>query len=440
VDFVKLKSICEFDKGSIGLAKAEPGVYPLVTTGAKRKSCNTYQFDAKAVCIPLVSSTGHGHASLNNVHYQEGKFALGTILVALTSKDNHKLDIQFLHLYLSQLKDLVLVPLMGGAANVTLSVKKIQEVEILLPSIERQREIVKRFKSIVIEEDELKVELTHQQTLLKTLRKQILQEAIEGKLTACWREKNRDMVPASELLKRIAAEKLELVKNKKIKRQKSLPLVTDEEKTFELPNGWDWCRFQDVAEICSNLVNPYDYYDLPHIAPNHIEKNTGKLLPFQSAREDKIISGKHIFYAGQLLYSKVRPQLNKVAFAPTNGLCSADMYPIEAYIEPSYLQKVMLSQYFLNQVNKFDNRVKMPKINQNQLNSLIIPCPSIVEQKAISNKVDLLFALCDKLAAQIIQNQANAELLMQMVIREAFSHNNEVTPPSVIKTKAANHA
>ena len=119
MQFVKLKELCEFEKGSTGLAKAEPGDYPLVTTGAERKSCNTYQFDTKAVCIPLVSSTGHGHASLKNVHYQEGKFALGSILVALTSKESHRLDIQFLHLYLSQLKDQVLVPLMSGAATVS---------------------------------------------------------------------------------------------------------------------------------------------------------------------------------------------------------------------------------------------------------------------------------------------------------------------------------
>ena len=87
-------------KVSTGLAKAEPGDYPLVTTGAERQKLqHTYQFDTKAVCIPLVSSTGHGHASLKNVHYQEGKFALGSILVALTSKESHRLDIQFLFIY-----------------------------------------------------------------------------------------------------------------------------------------------------------------------------------------------------------------------------------------------------------------------------------------------------------------------------------------------------
>ncbi len=120
---VFLKDVCNFEKGQVGLAKAQSGSYPLVTTSAERKFCKTYQFDTEAVCIPLVSSTGHGHASLKNIHYQEGKFALGSILVALTAKDKAVLNIQFLHLYLSQLKDEILVPLMSGAANVALSVK-----------------------------------------------------------------------------------------------------------------------------------------------------------------------------------------------------------------------------------------------------------------------------------------------------------------------------
>ena len=115
---VFLKDMCHFEKGATGLAKAIPGDYPLVATGVKQRSSDNFQFDTRAVCIPLISSTGHGHASLKNVHYQEGKFALGTILVALTAKNDAVLDIQYLHLYLSELKNQILVPLMSGAANV----------------------------------------------------------------------------------------------------------------------------------------------------------------------------------------------------------------------------------------------------------------------------------------------------------------------------------
>jgi type I restriction enzyme S subunit len=76
---VKLSDICNFVKGETGIAKADAGEYPLVVTGKERKTCDSFQLDCKAVCIPLVSSSGHGKASLNYVHYQEGKFALGSI-------------------------------------------------------------------------------------------------------------------------------------------------------------------------------------------------------------------------------------------------------------------------------------------------------------------------------------------------------------------------
>ena len=324
---------------------------------------------------------------------------------------------------------LSLLNIARGAATKRVQPKELLELKIPLPSLEEQQKIVAHFKSIETEDGELKDELTHQQTLLKKLRQQILQEAIEGKLTADWRAQNPDVEPASELLARIQAEKQQLIKDKKIKKQKPLPAISEEEKPFALPKGWVWCRFQKIAEIASNLVNPYDYYDFPHIAPNNIKKDTGKLLPYNTARDDEIISSKHLFSKGQLLYSKVRPQLNKVVFAPCEGLCSADMYPIDSYINSSYLQKIMLSGFFLNEVNKFDNRVKMPKINQNQLNSIIVPVAPLPEQKAIVAKVEKLLALCDQLETQITHNQNHANALMQAVLKEAFTQTTEQTKP-----------
>ena len=307
-----------------------------------------------------------------------------------------------------------------GGIKTEIKPKHILPLEIELPNIKEQKEIVSHFKSIETEDEVLKQEIIHQQSLLKKLRQQILQEAIEGKLTKDWRTENPNVEPASELLKRIKAEKEQLIKAKKIKKQKPLPPISDEEKPFELPESWVWCRFKDVAKIASNLVDPFHYYDLPHIAPNNIEKNTGKLLDYKTAREDEIISGKHLFFSGQLLYSKVRPKLNKVAFAPCKGLCSADMYPIEPYIISSFHQKIMLSEFFLKAVDKFDNRVKMPKINQNQLNSIIVPVAPLTEQKAIVEKVENLFAICDKLEKEINENKIYSEQLMQAVLREAF--------------------
>jgi hypothetical protein len=75
--YVQLGDICNIVKGEIGITKAIPGDFPMVTTGEFSKSHNKFQLDTKAVLIPLVSATGHGHASIKRIQYQEGKFAFG---------------------------------------------------------------------------------------------------------------------------------------------------------------------------------------------------------------------------------------------------------------------------------------------------------------------------------------------------------------------------
>lgn len=446
MQFVKLKALCEFEKGSTGLAKAEPGDYPLVTTGVERKSCNGYQFDTKAVCIPLVSSTGHGHASLKNVHYQEGKFALGSILVALTSKDDNRLDIQFLHLYLSQLKDQVLVPLMSGAANVALSVKKIQDIEIPLPSIERQREIVERFKSIVSEEDELKSELTHQQTLLKKLRQQILQEAIEGKLTADWRAQNPDVEPASELLKRIAAEKAQLVKERKIKAQKPLPPITDEEMPFELPQAWKWCRLATIASVgtgATPLTSDPSYYGGRINWMTSADTGQRYVTTTKARITEKAIleTNCKVYPPGTLVVAmygqgKTRGQITELKIeAATNQACAA--ISVHCFTE-SFNQFVKM--HFLkiyDEIRELARGGAQPNLNMEKIKSSIIALPPLDEQQAIVTKVGKLLALCDQLEAQITQNQTHAEQLMQVVLKEAFAHNSEAETEAQNSTVSA---
>ena len=115
----------------------------MVVTTTERKSCNEYQFDCPAVCIPLVSSRGHGIASLNHVYYQEGKFALGNILCAVIPKNKDFLNTKYLYYYFELNKDYLLVPLMKGGANVSLHIPDIEKVKVPLPPIEEQEKIVK---------------------------------------------------------------------------------------------------------------------------------------------------------------------------------------------------------------------------------------------------------------------------------------------------------
>ena len=138
----RLGDICYFTKGISPTLNTEPGEYPLVVTAAYRRSASTYQLEGPAVCIPLISSTGHGDAALHRVHYQEGRFALANLLVALTPKIDGIYEPKYLyHLFMTK-KDQLFVPLMQGTANVSLKIQDIASVEIPLPPLEEQRRIV----------------------------------------------------------------------------------------------------------------------------------------------------------------------------------------------------------------------------------------------------------------------------------------------------------
>lgn len=136
--------------------KAIPGEYPLVVTGEVPRSSAEYQFDCEAVCIPLVSSTGHGHASIHRLHYQSGKFALANIMVALKPKPNAPVNMQFLHLYLTARKDELLVSLMAGTSNVSLRMPDLARVQIQLPDVAEQERVAKGITAGLAKLDEAK--------------------------------------------------------------------------------------------------------------------------------------------------------------------------------------------------------------------------------------------------------------------------------------------
>jgi type I restriction enzyme, S subunit len=177
-----LGEVCRIEKGNIGILKATQGDYPLVVLGAERRTHNEYQFDGDAVVIPLVSSTGHGDRNMKRIHFQTGKFSVGSILCAVMPLDSSTLSAEFLYRFLDLNKEQELVSRMKGMANVSLSIKSIAEVEIPIPPIQIQQEIVNSFKYLETQTNSLSSEQALQLDLLKKLRQQILQDAVQGKL------------------------------------------------------------------------------------------------------------------------------------------------------------------------------------------------------------------------------------------------------------------
>ncbi|KAF6688865.1 N-6 DNA methylase [Pseudomonas sp. EKM23D] len=135
--------ICEVYRGQNSNMSSAPGEFPLVVPAVERKTSLNYTFEFKAICIPLVSSSGHGKADIKRLHYQEGKFALADTMCCLKLKDTAAVEPRYVYEYLARYKDELLVPMMGGATNVTLNENDIKKILVPIPSIDEQRRIVR---------------------------------------------------------------------------------------------------------------------------------------------------------------------------------------------------------------------------------------------------------------------------------------------------------
>ena len=258
--------------------------------------------------------------------------------------------------------------------------------------------------------------LTTRPDQIKALRQTILNLAVRGKLVP--QDPNDE--PASELLKRIAKDFSRQVAEGKLNKPKPVKPLSTKEGLFSLPPGWAEARFNEVAAIQSNLVDPKRYTALPHIAPDNIESWTARLLSYVSVGEAGVHSGKHLFSAGAILYSKIRPNLAKVAKVNFDGLCSADMYPIHPLIDRDFLVKFMITKDFVAQAVKEDNRVAMPKINQSALSDIVVLVPPLAEQHRIVARVDELMALCDQLKASVTKGNDSRRQLLEALLGEVI--------------------
>ncbi len=186
------------------------------------------------------------------------------------------------------------------------------------------------------------------------------------------------------------------------------------------PHNWQYKNLLDVADIDTVMVSDYEKYaDYPHIGIDSIEKNTGRLFGYRTIAEDGVISGKYLFTARHIIYSKIRPNLNKVALPDFDGLCSADAYPIlpkENVCLRIYLGYVMRSEFFLDYILPFSRRANMPKVNKEQLSGFNLPVPDIELQRQFAAFVEQT----DKSKLAIQESLAKMEMLKKSLMQQYF--------------------
>lgn len=305
----------------------------------------------------------------------------------------HNMEIEYLNYYLQSLDDRKMMKhLYKGLRNI-IPMQAFMSSYIPVPPLEEQQSMVSYLDKATAEIDKAIAQQQHMIDLLNERKQIIIQHAVTKGL-----DENVEM------------------------KDSGVEWIGD------IPAHWDIKKFKTIACVKSNLVHPKEYQSYPQVSPDNIEKNNGAIKGVTSVYEAGVISDNHLFYKGQILYSKIRPTLNKVAIAPYDGLCSADMYPIETTLDTDFLQIQMLSDLFVNQVAMVVmDRVKMPKINKDELGQILVVCPPFQQQRQIVASVKKASSVIDQM---IKHTEALLSLLQerkQIIISEVVTGKIKVS-------------
>lgn len=460
-----LAEVASISKGKTGIKDALPGPYPLVVTAETRSSADHFDFEGPAVMIPMVSSTGHGDASLKRIHFQDGQYAVGSILAVVHPKDSSVLSARYLHAYLSAFKDELLVSRMVGTANVSLTVAKIGDVPVPLLPIQGQHEIaelmalcdrleaeqadaagaharlVKTLLGALTQSTDAADFATNWQRLAKhfdtlftteasidALKQTVLQLAVMGKLVP--QDPNDES--ASELLKRIGAKRALMESDGVCKKSKPLPPVNDHERHHAIPAPWEYVRLQ---EVCLTIT------DGTHQTPKYTESgrpflSAQNVKPFRFMPESFRYVSEEDYQGyvkttkpefGDVLLTRVGAMIGEAAvidkrmdFAIYVSL--ALLKPCRPFVSPEFITLWLNSPFGTHSAirDTLGRGVSAGNLNLGMIRAFALPLPPVDEQQRIVSKAHELMALCDNLKADLATARQRQATLADALIGTAL--------------------
>ena len=337
--------------------------------------------------------------------FKEGLYWVNNHAHCIDSPD--KLLLEYLCFYINAIS---LEKYVTGSAQPKMTQANMNSILIPLPPYNEQKRLSQHLDEIMAMVDRIEIGKIESIELISKAKSKILDLAIRGQLVP----QDPDDEPASVLLERIRAEKEELIKQGKLKRNKKESVIfrgednsyylrsgelteSLEDWAFEgLPDSWSVCC---LGELCDygNCIN-VDTVDIAESAwmldLEDIEKDSGVVLQKVRKAERNAASTKHWFHKGQVLYSKLRPYLNKVVLADEDGYCTSEILPLEfeRNIIPQYARYYLMSPTFLRYANKCSYGVKMPRLGAADGTKAIIPVPPLEEQKRIVIAIEQTFS------------------------------------------------
>ena len=349
--------------------------------------------------------------------YQGEEDVVATIHYSSYEFDEDKIDIDFLTNFLKSLEfKKALKEQVPGGIKTEIKPKHILPLIVEIPTdIKEQKRIVKKLienNSII---EDVNFELTHQLDLIKQLRQAFLREAMQGKLV-----KSTNMQETGQqLLAKIKAEKAQLIAEKKLKKEKELAPITEDEIPFEIPEHWTWCKLGDVIDLTSGQdLSPNQYSDTNNIGLPYItgasNLHNGKVIVNRWTETPKSYALK-----GDLLFTCKGSGIGKMAylFIDKVHIARQIMSIRSPFILLKYIEIILL-----NNIDDFKLNAKslIPGIDRPQVFKLLLALPPLHEQEQIVSKLEELMAFCDGLEQSIKESQGYNEKLLQQVLREAL--------------------
>jgi len=303
-----------------------------------------------------------------------------------------------------------------GSGRGGLSAETLSTFLIPLPPLNEQVSINRKLNECISQVLAIADAKCNISNLIIATKSKILDLAIRGKLVP--QDPNDE--PASVLLERIRSEKEELIKQGKIKRDKKESVIfKGDDNSYYLRTGGveesleNW-RFDDLPEtwkICC-LGELCDYGDCINVNTEDIaedawildlediEKDTGMVLKKVTKAQRNSVSTKHKFHSGQVLYSKLRPYLNKVVLSDADGYCTSEILPLEFKncVLPEYARYYLMSGTFITYANHCSYGVKMPRLGTTDGKKAIFSLPPLSEQKCIVETIDFCFMQLNKIS------------------------------------------
>jgi type I restriction enzyme, S subunit len=427
---VKIGKLFNIEKGELQSTKNTAGKYPFITAAENWKTNNTYSHDSEALIFAAAAS-----GSLGRTHHIKGKFISSDLCFILTPKDEHNypIDLKFYYFVFNSLKEDIVRTTKSGTSKESINYTNFSNYELYYFDIGQQHLWINKLIYIDGKKDELLKELSDQNKYLQLLDKTILQDAVQGKLT----KQDPSDEPASELLKQIKSEKQELIKAGKLKKEKELPPITEDEIPFQLPEGWVWCR---LGEVC-NLIT-----DGTHLTPRYVEKGR-KFFSAQNVKPFKFLPDNQKYVSeqdyqgyiktrkaekGDVLLTRVGAGIGEAAvidldvefaFYVSLGLLKFKKQCINSYYMELYLNSPLGRSHSRNRT--LGKGVSAGNLNLNLIRQFEFPLPPIAEQQRIVNKFTEFQKKLAELQLQIDQSRKLSEQFLQGVLNEAFNRKKK---------------